>query len=114
MIGFDMGGPVNKIAGTTATALITIDPRLMGAVAAAIPVAPLGCAFATFIGRKLFNEKERAEGISALGLGFFGISEGAIPFAVNRPKQVTIANVIGSGVAGGLAFLFYCGGYVGM
>lgn len=114
MIGFDMGGPINKIAGTTATSLITIDPRLMGAVAAAIPVAPLGCAFATFIGRKLFNDKERAEGVSALGLGFFGISEGAIPFAVNRPKQVLIANIIGSGVAGGLAFLFYCGGYVGM
>ena len=114
MIGFDMGGPVNKIAGTTATALIPIDPRLMGAVAAAIPIAPIGCAFATFIGRPLFNEKERAEGITALGLGFFGISEGAIPFATNRPKKVLIANLIGSGLAGGLAFLFYCGGYVGM
>ncbi len=114
MIGFDMGGPVNKIAGTTATALIPIDPRLMGAVAAAIPIAPLGCALATFIGRKLFTEKEKAEGISALGLGFFGISEGAIPFAVNRPKQVLISNIVASAVAGGLAFAFFCGGYVGM
>lgn len=114
MIGFDMGGPVNKIAGTTATALIPIDPRLMGAVAAAIPIAPLGCALATFIGRRLFTDKERAEGISALGLGFFGISEGAIPFAVNRPKQVLLSNVVASAVAGGLAFAFFCGGYVGM
>lgn len=114
MIGFDMGGPVNKIAGTAATSLITVDPRLMGGVAAAIPIAPLGCALATFIGYKLFTEKERAEGISALGLGFFGISEGAIPFAVNRPKKVLIANLIGSGIAGGLAFLFYVGGYVGL
>lgn len=114
MIGFDMGGPVNKIAGTTATALISIDPRLMGAVASAIPVAPLGCGIATIIAYKLFTEKERAEGISAIGLGFFGISEGAIPFAVNRPKKVLIANMIGSGIAAGLAFLFYVGGYVGM
>ncbi|MGL5733000.1 MAG: PTS fructose transporter subunit IIABC, partial [Metamycoplasmataceae bacterium] len=114
MIGFDMGGPINKIAGTCATALIVVDPRLMGAVAAAIPIAPLGCGLATLWARKKFDEKERAEGISALGLGFFGISEGAIPFAVNRPKQVLIANVIASGIAGGLAFLFFVGGYVGM
>ncbi|MGL5617736.1 MAG: PTS fructose transporter subunit IIABC [Metamycoplasmataceae bacterium] len=114
MIGFDMGGPINKIAGTCATALIVVDPRLMGAVAAAIPIAPLGCGLATLLARKKFDEKERAEGISALGLGFFGISEGAIPFAVNRPKQVLIANVIASGIAGGLAFLFFVGGYVGM
>ncbi len=114
MIGFDMGGPINKIAGTAATALIVVDPRLMGAVAAAIPIAPIGCGLATIWGRKKFTEKERAEGISALGLGFFGISEGAIPFAVNRPKQVLIANVIASGLAGGLSFLFFVGGYVGM
>ncbi|MGL6125171.1 MAG: PTS fructose transporter subunit IIABC [Metamycoplasmataceae bacterium] len=114
MIGFDMGGPINKIAGTCATALIVVDPRLMGAVAAAIPIAPLGCGLATIWARKKFTEKERAEGISALGLGFFGISEGAIPFAVNRPKQVLIANVIASGIAGGLSFLFFVGGYVGM
>ncbi len=114
MIGFDMGGPINKIAGTCATALIVVDPRLMGSVAAAIPIAPIGCGLATIWGRKKFTEKERAEGISALGLGFFGISEGAIPFAVNRPKQVLIANVIASGLAGGLSFLFFVGGYVGM
>lgn len=114
MIGFDMGGPVNKIAGTTATALITVDPRLMGAVAAAIPIAPIGCGIATLIARKLFTSKEKAEGITALGLGFFGISEGAIPFAVNNPKKVLIANVVGSSIAGGLAFLFFVGGYVGM
>lgn len=114
MIGVDMGGPINKIAGTTATALIIIDPRLMGAVSAAIPIAPLGCGLATLWFGKMFSEKEKAEGVTALGLGFFGISEGAIPFAVNRPKQVLIANIIASGIAGGLAFLFYVGGYVGM
>ena len=114
MIGFDMGGPVNKMAGTTATAMIVVDPRLMGAVATAIPIAPLGCGLATLIGRKMFTEKEKGEGVTALGLGFFGISEGAIPFAVNRPKKVLICNVVASSIAGGLAFLFFVGGYVGM
>ncbi len=42
-----MGGPINKIAGSTATALILVDPRLLGAVEAAIPIAPLGCGLAT-------------------------------------------------------------------
>lgn len=114
MIGFDMGGPINKIAGTTATSLITIDPRLMGAVATAIPVAPLACGMATVVFRKLFDDNERSLGVTALALGFFGISEGAIAFATKRPKETLIANVVGSAVAGGLAFLFYVGGYVGM
>lgn len=114
MIGFDMGGPINKIAGTTATSLITIDPRLMGAVATAIPVAPIACGMATVIFRKLFDDNERSLGVTALALGFFGISEGAIAFATKRPKETLIANVVGSAVAGGLAFLFYVGGYVGM
>lgn len=114
MVGFDMGGPINKIATATATALIIVDPRLMGAVAAAIPVAPFGCGLATFIGRKMFNENEKALGVSSMALGFMGISEGALPFAAKWPKQVIIANVIASGVGGGLAFLFCVGGHVGM
>lgn len=114
MIGFDMGGPINKIAGVTATSLITIDPRLMGAVATAIPIAPLGCGLATLIFPKKFEQQEKALGVTALALGFFGISEGAIPFATKRPKITLIANVIGSGVGGGLAFLCYVGGFVGM
>lgn len=114
MIGFDMGGPINKIAGTTATSLITIDPRLMGSVATAIPVAPLAVGLTTVIFRKLFDANERSLGVTALALGFFGISEGAIAFATKRPKETIIANVVGSAVAGGLSFLFYVGGYVGM
>lgn len=38
-------------------------------------------------------------------MGFIGISEGAIPFAIADPKRVISANVIGSAVAGGLAGL---------
>jgi PTS system fructose-specific IIC component len=115
MVGFDMGGPINKIAVATATTLIPVDPSLMGGVAAAIPVAPLGCGLASVVfGRRLFDENERGLGVSALALGFMGISEGAIPFAAKRLKQTFIANVIGSAIAGGLACMFFVGGHVGM
>lgn len=111
MGGFDMGGPVNKIAFLTASGLINDSSpdqnAFMGALAAAIPVAPLGMALTTFIFYKYFNENERSLGITALILGFFGISEGAIPFAVRDPKRAIIANVIGSGVAGCIAGAFF-------
>lgn len=50
MIGFDMGGPINKVAYLSATALVAsqiYEP--MGMVAAAIPVAPFGMGLATLI-----------------------------------------------------------------
>ncbi|MDR3330216.1 MAG: fructose PTS transporter subunit IIB [Mycoplasmataceae bacterium] len=115
MVGFDMGGPINKIAVATATTLIPVDPSLMGAVAAAIPIAPIGCGLAaTVFGRKVFGDMDKGLGVSALTLGFMGISEGAIPFAARNLKQTIIANVVGSALAGLLAATFYCGGHVGM
>ncbi|WGI36827.1 PTS fructose transporter subunit IIABC [Mesomycoplasma lagogenitalium] len=106
MAGFDMGGPINKVAFLTSTALVSskiFEP--MGMVAAAIPVAPLGMGFATIIFRKKFTEQEKTLGASALFMGFIGISEGAIPFAVADPKRVITANVIGSSAAGAIAGL---------
>lgn len=114
MVGFDMGGPINKIAVATGSCLISLDPRLMGACAAAIPVAPLGCGLATLLFRKVFTNDDRKVGVSALALGCMGISEGAIPMFSKHPKQTVIANVIGSAIAGGLAFCFFCGGHVAM
>lgn len=110
MAGFDMGGPVNKIAFLTASGLITTDPpraEFMGAMAAGIPCAPLGMGLTTLIFRKHFNENERTLGGTALLLGFFGISEGAIPFAVRDPKRAIISNVVGSAVAGCIAGGFF-------
>lgn len=113
MIGFDMGGPINKIAFATAITFITLDPRMMGAVSAAIPVAPLGVGLSSIVfGRKLFDEEDHTNGISALLLSIMGISEGAIPFAGKYPKQTVLANVVGSAIAGGLAFLFCVGSHV--
>ncbi|MGY6172543.1 PTS fructose transporter subunit IIABC [Candidatus Mycoplasma pogonae] len=104
MAGFDMGGPVNKVAFLTSTALITEQIfQPMGMMAAAIPVAPLGMGLATLLFRKKFTGEEKTMGVSALIMGMIGISEGAIPFAVADPKKVIISNVLGSAVAGAIA-----------
>lgn len=105
MIAFDMGGPVNKTAFLVAVGLIGTNNAVMGMAAAAIPVMPLGQGLATLLRRKLYSDQERETGIAALFMGFFGISEGAIPFAAARPAQVIPANMLGGAVAGAIAGL---------
>lgn len=106
MIAFDMGGPVNKTAFLFGAGLIASgNQTVMGMCAAAIPVMPLGQGLATLVRRRLYSEQERETGMAALFMGFFGISEGAIPFAAARPAQVIPANMLGGAVAGALAGL---------
>ncbi|MFV8131034.1 fructose-specific PTS transporter subunit EIIC [Streptomyces syringium] len=103
MIAFDMGGPVNKTAFLFGAGLVSKNPEIMGMCAAAIPVPPLGQGLATLLRRKLFSEQERETGLAALFMGFFGITEGAIPFAAARPARVIPANMVGGAVAGAVA-----------
>ncbi|MEU1311415.1 fructose-specific PTS transporter subunit EIIC [Streptomyces cinnamoneus] len=105
MIAFDMGGPVNKTAFLFGAGLVSQTPEVMGMCAAAIPVPPLGQGLATLLRRRLFDEQERETGLAALFMGFFGITEGAIPFAAARPARVIPANMLGGAVAGAIAGL---------
>lgn len=60
MIAFDMGGPVNKVAFLFAGGLIATDGGyLMGMVAAAIAVPPIGLGIATLLRRSLFSKTEQ-------------------------------------------------------
>ncbi|MEP8023729.1 fructose-specific PTS transporter subunit EIIC, partial [Vibrio parahaemolyticus] len=80
MAGFDMGGPFNKVAFLFSVGMIASgQTQFMGAMACAIPVAPLGMALATALGRKfdLFEESETEAGKAAGAMGLVGISEGA-------------------------------------
>jgi PTS system fructose-specific IIC component len=107
MQGFDMGGPFSKVVFLFSVGLIADgQTQFMGAQACAIPVAPLGMALATIIGRKYFDKEAVANGKSALAMGLVGISEGAIPFAASDPLSVIPANMIGSAVACIMAFMF--------
>ncbi|WP_434143961.1 PTS fructose transporter subunit IIABC [Photobacterium leiognathi] len=109
MAGFDMGGPFNKVAFLFSVGMIANgQTQFMGAMACAIPVAPLGVGLATVLGRKLniFEQSEVEAGKAAGAMGLVGISEGAIPFAAQDPLSVIPANVLGSMVAAVMAFSF--------
>lgn len=106
MIAFDMGGPVNKAAFFFASGLIKEGNfTVMGAVAAAICVPPLGMGLATLVGGKIWREEERESGYAAMGMGMIGITEGAIPFAATDPLRVIPCIMLGSMTASVVAML---------
>ncbi|MFC8426748.1 fructose-specific PTS transporter subunit EIIC [Streptomyces sp. NPDC057236] len=112
MMCFDLGGPVNKVAYTFATAGIAVASpsdsamKIMAAVMAAGMVPPLAMALATTVRGKLFNRAERENGKAAWVLGASFISEGAIPFAAADPLRVIPASMAGGAVTGALSMTF--------
>ncbi|MGP4046440.1 fructose-specific PTS transporter subunit EIIC [Streptomyces sp. 2A115] len=112
MMCFDLGGPVNKVAYTFATAGISVAApsdsamKIMAAVMAAGMVPPLGMALATTIRKKLFTKAEQENGKAAWVLGASFISEGAIPFAAADPLRVIPASMAGGAVTGALTMAF--------
>lgn len=112
MIAFDMGGPVNKAAFFFASGLIAQgNYTLMGAVAAAICIPPLGLGLATVISPKRWSHEQRESGLAALGMGTIGITEGAIPFAAADPLRVIPCIMLGSMVGSTIAMLANVGGH---
>ncbi|WP_217129714.1 fructose-specific PTS transporter subunit EIIC [Streptomyces sp. AC558_RSS880] len=112
MMTFDLGGPVNKVAYTFATAGIAVASpsdsamKIMAAVMAAGMVPPLAMALATTVRGKLFDRTERENGKAAWVLGASFISEGAIPFAAADPLRVIPASMAGGAVTGALSMTF--------
>ena len=117
MMGFDLGGPVNKVAYAFATAGLagagaasdSPELKIMAAVMAAGMVAPLAMALATTVRPGLFSEPERENGKAAWLLGASFISEGAIPFAAADPIRIMASSVVGSAITGALAMAFSVG-----
>ncbi|GHI07027.1 PTS lactose transporter subunit IIC [Streptomyces cellostaticus] len=112
MMCFDLGGPVNKVAYTFATAgIAAASPsdsamKIMAAVMAAGMVPPLAMALATTVRGKLFTQTERENGKAAWVLGLSFISEGAIPFAAADPLRVIPSSMVGGAVTGALSMAF--------
>lgn len=104
MISFDMGGPVNKVAFLFGASMISQGvSTVMGPIAVAICVPPIGMGIATLMAPKKFEEGEREAGKAALAMGCIGITEGAIPFAAADPLRVIPANMIGAGIGAVIA-----------
>lgn len=97
MISFDMGGPVNKVAFMFGSAMIVEgNYEIMGPIAAAIAIPPIGMGLATLMFKDKFLPEQRETGKASITMGFFGITEGAIPFAAQDPLRVIPSIMIGS------------------
>ncbi|GLC29503.1 PTS fructose transporter subunit IIC [Clostridium omnivorum] len=104
MIAFDMGGPVNKVAFMFGAAMIGEGIyTVMGPVAAAICIPPLGMGVATLLAPNKYTRTEKDAGKGALAMGLIGITEGAIPFAAADPLRVIPSIMTGSAVGGAIA-----------
>ena len=98
---FDLGGPVNKAAGFVALGFTTEKILPITARTIAIVTPSIGLGLSTLIDRKLVGRKVYEDEFYELGktsifLAFMGISEGAIPFALERPSFTIPLYVIGS------------------
>ncbi|AEI11415.1 PTS fructose transporter subunit IIC [Cellulomonas gilvus] len=117
MMGFDLGGPVNKVAYTFAVTGLSVQGladdatqfKIMAAVMAAGMVAPLAMALATVVRKNLFTHSEQENGKAAWLLGASFISEGAIPFAAADPWRVIVSSVVGSSAAGAVSMALGAG-----
>ena len=119
MCAFDMGGPVNKAAYVTGTAMLTealaagvgtetynFGTNFMAAVSAACIVPPLITTFAVVVGKKYFSQEDHDAGIVNLILGCTHITEGAIPFMTKNIWPVMPIMMIGSSIASILTIFF--------
>lgn len=110
MISFDMGGPVNKVAFLFGSAMIGEgNYEIMGPIAAAICIPPIGMGLATFISKGKFQDSEREMGKASFTMGLFGITEGAIPFAAQDPLRVIPSIMAGSMTGAVIAIIGHVG-----
>src|SRR5699024_10084474 len=113
MIAVDMGGPFNKVAFLFGVGMIAEgNYAIMGAIAVAICIPPIGMGLATFINRKKYNPAEIEAGKASFTMGLFGITEGAIPFAAQDPLRVIPSIVTGSMAGAVIAMLSGVGDHV--
>ena len=110
MMAIDMGGPINKAAYVTGTALVTsagaAGSDVMAAVMVGGMVPPLAIAIAATLNKNLFTEAERNSAYVNYVMGAAFITEGAIPFAAAHPLQVIPSLAFASGVSGALSMAF--------
>src|SRR5699024_5147125 len=106
MIAVDMGGPFNKVAFLFGSAMIAEgNYEIMGPIAVAICVPPMGMGLATFLNKRKYQPAEKETGKASFTMGLFGITEGAIPFAAQDPLRVIPSIMVGSMTGSVIAML---------
>ena len=113
MISFDMGGPFNKVAFLFGSAMIVEGNfGIMGPIAVAICIPPIGMGVATFLNKRKYSKTELETGKASFTMGLFGITEGAIPFAAQDPLRVIPSIMVGSMVGSVIAMIGHVGNKV--
>lgn len=118
-MAFDLGGPVNKTALTIGMQLTTDLNYTHTPIMQGIIISPIGIGLATIldkyvVGKEVFPQNLKANGIPALLLGLVGISEGAIPFALSDPFFIIPLNVIGTAVGVSVSYFLGSHAYLGI
>ncbi|MDO4814409.1 MAG: fructose-specific PTS transporter subunit EIIC [Gemella sp.] len=110
MMSIDMGGPINKAAYVTGTALLTASGTAGSGVMAAVMIGgmvpPLAIALSATLFKNLWPAAQRDGAFVNYVMGLAFITEGAIPFAASNPAKVIPALLVGSGIAGALSMTF--------
>lgn len=110
MIAVDMGGPFNKVAFLFGASMIAEgNYEIMGPIAAAICIPPIGMGLATFIKKRKYQPDEQEAGKATFTMGLFGITEGAIPFAAQDPIRVIPSIMVGSMAGSVIAMIGHVG-----
>lgn len=105
MMACDLGGPVNKAAYVFS--IFMVSRGFTGPIAAAMVAGmtpPIALACATIIFPNRFTDDEHNSKFATFILGLSFISEGAIPYAARDPFRVIPSLMVGSAVAGAIAF----------
>ena len=100
MCSFDLGGPVNKAAYAFCLGAMANGPYAI--FASVKMVSAFTVTASTMLAPRLFKEFEIETGKSTWLLGLAGITEGAIPMAIEDPLRVIGSFVLGSMVTGAI------------
>ncbi|EFI2795721.1 PTS 2-O-a-mannosyl-D-glycerate transporter subunit IIABC [Escherichia coli] len=103
MCSFDLGGPVNKAAYAFCLGAMANGVYGPHAIFASVKmVSAFTVTASTMLAPRLFKEFEIETGKSTWLLGLAGITEGAIPMAIEDPLRVIGSFVLGSMVTGAI------------
>ncbi|EHA2806456.1 PTS 2-O-a-mannosyl-D-glycerate transporter subunit IIABC [Escherichia coli] len=103
MCSFDLGGPVNKAAYAFCLGAMANGVYGPYAIFASVKmVSAFTITASTMLAPRLFKEFEIETGKSTWLLGLAGITEGAIPMAIEDPLRVIGSFVLGSMVTGAI------------
>ena len=102
MMAIDMGGPINKAAYVTGTALLTASGTAGSDVMAAVMIGgmvpPLAIAVSATINKNIWPKSQRSGALVNYVMGLAFITEELIPFAASNPARVIPPLFISSGI----------------